>query len=244
MSPTHPGAAANWTADELAAVFDHTLLKPDATENDIGRLCEEALQHRFFAVCVNPVFVADAVRFIGAAPVRVCSVVGFPLGAARSDIKAEEARRAIGDGAAEIDMVLFIGSLKARRDDAVRRDIEAVIAACRAGSARCKVILETCLLTKEEKERACDLCIAAGADFVKTSTGLSTGGATVEDVRLLHRRVSARGLGVKAAGGIRTRAAALAMLDAGATRIGSSNSVAILRETVAALEREERDSDE
>ncbi len=244
MSPTHSGAAATWAADELAAVIDHTLLRPDATVDDIGRLCDEALEHRFFSVCVNPVYVADAVRFIGAAPVHVCSVAGFPLGAARSDTKADEARRAIADGAAEIDMVLFIGGLKGRRDDLVRRDIEAVVAACREGKALCKVILETCLLTTAEKERACDLCVAAGADFVKTSTGLSASGATVEDVRLLSRKVSARGLGVKAAGGIRTRAAALAMLDAGATRIGSSNSVAILRETIAALERETRDADE
>jgi len=238
MSPADGGKFANWTADELAAVIDHTLLKPEATVADIGRLCEEALQHRFFCVCINPVFVSDAVRLIGPAPVHVCTVAGFPLGAARSETKAEEARRAIGDGAAEVDMVLFIGGLKARRDDAVRRDVEAVASVCREGKALCKVIIEACLLTATEKERACDICADAGADFVKTSTGLSTGGATVEDVRLMSRRVAARGLGVKAAGGIRTRAAALAMLDAGATRIGSSNSVVIHRETVAALERE------
>jgi deoxyribose-phosphate aldolase len=238
MSPADGGVAAMWTADEVAATIDHTLLKPDATAADVGRLCDEALQHRFFSVCINPVFVTDAVQFLGAAPINVCTVAGFPLGATLSEIKAEEARRAIGDGASEIDMVLFVGGLKARQDDAVRRDIEAVASVCREGKAVCKVILEVCLLTPAEKERACDLCVAAGADFVKTSTGLSTGGATVEDVKLMSRRVADRGLGVKAAGGIRTRAAALAMLDAGATRIGSSNSVAIIRETIAALERE------
>jgi deoxyribose-phosphate aldolase len=218
--------------------MDHTLLKADATPADIDRLCAEAIEYRMHAVCVNPVHVARAAEVLASAPTIVCTVAGFPLGANRCEIKAEEARHAIEDGAVEIDMVMFIGGLKARQDDQVRRDIEAVVEVCRAGKALCKVILETCLLTPSEKERACDLCVAAGADFVKTSTGLSVGGATVEDVRLLHRRVGPHRLGVKAAGGIRTRAAAVAMLNAGATRIGSSNTVAILRETIAALERD------
>jgi len=227
-----------WSADKLAATIDHTLLKPEATAADIGRLCEEAIKHRFFAVCVNPIYVSEAARILGASPVRVCTVAGFPLGATRTDIKVEEARRAIGEGAAEVDMVLWVGGLKARRTDLVRLDIEAVASACHTGKALCKVILETCLLSPAEKETACRLCIEAGADFVKTSTGLNSAGATVEDVRLMSRCVSGRGLGVKAAGGIRTLASALAMLSAGATRIGTSNSVAILRETIAALERD------
>ena len=203
MSAADIGMEA-WSADRLAATIDHTLLKAEATPVDIGRLCEEAIKHRFFAVCIHPVYVTDAVRILGSSPVRVCTVTGFPLGANRTEIKVEEARRA-------------------------------------AGKALCKVILETCLLTPAERETACRLCVEAGADFVKTSTGLNSGGATIEDVRLMSRCVSAHGLGVKAAGGIRTLASAIAMLNAGATRIGSSNSVAILRETVAALER---DSDE
>lgn len=240
MSAADIGMEA-WSADRLAATIDHTLLKAEATPVDIGRLCEEAIKHRFFAVCIHPVYVTDAVRILGSSPVRVCTVTGFPLGANRTEIKVEEARRAVGEGAAEVDMVLWVGGLKARRLDLVRQDIERVAEACHAGKALCKVILETCLLTPAERETACRLCVEAGADFVKTSTGLNSGGATIEDVRLMSRCVSAHGLGVKAAGGIRTLASAIAMLNAGATRIGSSNSVAILRETVAALER---DSDE
>jgi len=235
------GGSKSWTVEELAAVMDHTLLKPDATAGDIDRLCAEAAEYRMHAVCVNPVYVSRAAKMLASTPTAVCTVAGFPLGASRPDTKADEARRAIEDGASEIDMVLFIGALKGGDDAAVRRDLEAVVEVCRAGKALCKVILETALLNQAEKERACDLCAAAGADFVKTSTGMAGGGATVEDVRLLSRRVSARGVGVKAAGGIRTRAAALAMLNAGATRIGSSNSVSILRETVAALERDADD---
>ncbi len=227
-----------WSIEELAAVLDHTLLKPEATPTDIDRLCAEAIEYRMHAVCVNPVYVPRAAKMLATSSTHICTVVGFPLGATRSEIKAEEARRAIGDGAEEIDMVLFIGGLKAGLFDEVRRDIETVTSVCHSAKALCKVILENCLLTQSEKERACDLCAEAGADFVKTSTGLNRAGATVEDVRLMSRRVALRGLGVKAAGGIRTRAAALAMLNAGATRIGSSNSVAILRETIAALERE------
>lgn len=235
------GGTGAWSVDQLAAVIDHTLLKAEATPADIGRLCEEAIKHRFHTVCVNPLYVAEASRILGASPVRVCTVAGFPLGANRTELKVDEARRAIDDGAAEVDMVLWIGGIKARRNDQVRLDIEAVVNACHKAKALCKVILETCLLTPTEKETACRLCVEAGADFVKTSTGLNAAGATVEDVRLLKRCVADHGVGVKAAGGIRTLASALAMLNAGATRIGTSNSVAIIRETIAAMERESRD---
>jgi len=209
------------------------LLKPDGTRADVDRLCGEALEHGFAAVCVNPVFVAGVARRLAGSAVRACSVVGFPLGASAAAAKADEARRAVEEGAREIDMVIFVGGLKAGEDDAVRDDIAGVAGVCRAAGARCKVILETCLLTDAEKERACALCVAAGADFVKTSTGFSTGGATAEDVALMSRAVRAHGLGVKASGGIRTLADARRMLEAGATRLGTSSGVAIVRELAA-----------
>lgn len=218
------------SAAELARRIDHTLLKPDAVRDEIRSLCDEARTHGFYSVCVNPVFVSEARRRLDGCAVRVCAVVGFPLGADAPGIKAAAAREAIEDGAGEIDMVLQIGGLKSRDLDLVREDLRGVIEVCRAGRALSKVIFETCLLTREEKEIACDLCMEAGADFVKTSTGFSTGGATVEDVTLMSGRVAARGLGVKASGGIRTRADALRMLAAGATRLGTSRSVQILGE--------------
>jgi deoxyribose-phosphate aldolase len=218
------------TAAELARRIDHTLLKPDAMREEIRTLCEEARAHSFHAVCVNPVFVREARRLLDGSPVRVCSVVGFPLGADAPGVKAAAAREAIEEGAGEIDMVLQIGALKSRDLARVREDLRGVIEVCRAGRALSKVILETCLLSRDEKEIACDLCMEAGADFVKTSTGFSSGGATVEDVALMSGRVAARGLGVKASGGIRTRADALRMLAAGATRLGTSRSVQIVGE--------------
>lgn len=216
----------------IAGMIDHTLLKPEATRVDVKALCAEARIDAFASVCVNPVFVADAKAFLAGSDVAVCTVVGFPLGANATDTKADEAARAIEDGATEIDMVLAIGALKARDDLYVERDIAAVVEVCRNGGALCKVILETCLLTDDEKIRACDTAIGAGADFVKTSTGFSKGGATVEDVALLYEAVKEAGLGVKASGGIRTLADFNAMVGAGATRIGASAGVKIIEEAV------------
>lgn len=223
------------TPAKLAARIDHTILKPQATPAEILKLCDEAREHGFAAVCLNPVFVPLAARRLEGSPVHVCTVAGFPLGAMAAELKVAEARRAVAEGAREVDMVLWVGGLKAGQDEAVRADIAAVAEACHAGRALLKVILEACLLTEAEKIRACELCIQAKADFVKTSTGFSTGGATIEDVALMARTAGAVGLGVKAAGGIRTLADALAMLRAGATRIGSSGSVAILKEAAGAL---------
>jgi deoxyribose-phosphate aldolase len=222
------GAAVR-TAAEMAAMIDHTLLEPQATPSDIERLCREAVVHQFATVCVNPVYVAEAWRILEGAPSTVSTVVGFPLGATLSAAKADDARRAIDEGASEIDMVLFIGGLKAGETARVRDDIAGVVAVCEAGHALCKVIIETCLLTNPEKERACRLCIEAGADFVKTSTGFSTRGATVEDVTLMAGIVTSAGLRVKAAGGVRTLEDARRMIAAGASRIGTSSGVEILR---------------
>lgn len=218
------------TARQLASMIDHTVLKPEATRADIETLCREAREHRFFSVCVNPANVAQAAALLKGSPVKVCSVVGFPLGAQAPEIKALEARRAIREGAKEIDMVINVGALKSGDDKLALKDIRAVVEACRDGRALCKVILETALLTNEEKERACALCVKAGADFVKTSTGFSKGGATQEDIALMSRVVADRKLGVKASGGVRTYADAVKMIQAGATRIGSSNSVKMIRE--------------
>ncbi|HPC82986.1 MAG TPA: deoxyribose-phosphate aldolase [Thermoanaerobaculaceae bacterium] len=226
-----PGAAGPAIPPaELARLIDHTLLRPEATRGDVEKLCREAIQHRFFSVCVNPAHVALAASLVRSTPVKVCAVVGFPLGAQRSEIKALEARRAIREGASEIDMVINIGALKGGDDELVLRDIRAVVEACKDGRALCKVILETALLSAEEKVRACELAMRAGADFVKTSTGFSSGGATAEDIALMARTVAPRRLGVKASGGVRTYADAVRMLEAGATRIGSSNSVRIIEE--------------
>ncbi len=216
--------------DAVARLIDHTLLRAEATADDIVRLCDEAAGAGFYSVCVNPVYVAHAARRLREAPVVVCSVVGFPLGAHRSEVKALEARRAIDDGAGEIDMVIHVGALRAGRADAVREDIAAVVEACRRGAARCKVILESSLLDEGLIVAGCGAAIEAGADFVKTSTGFGPGGATVEDVALMARAVSAAGLGVKAAGGIRTYAQLREMVAAGATRVGTSAGLRILEE--------------
>lgn len=212
---------------ELASFIDHTLLGPSATPADLRRLCREALEHRFHSVCVAGRHVAAAAEALRESGVLVSAVVGFPLGSQASPVKAFEARSAVGDGAGELDMVLSIGDLLDGRDDAVAADIAAVVEA--AEGRPVKVILETCLLDEAGKRRGCELALEAGAAFVKTSTGFSSGGATVEDVRLLRSVVGDRA-GVKASGGIRDAAAARAMIEAGATRLGCSASVAIVSE--------------
>jgi deoxyribose-phosphate aldolase len=220
-------------AAHLAASIDHTLLRPEATYAQIDRLCEEAARFAFATVCVNPIHVRRCASWLRGTRTRVCSVVGFPLGATVTDVKAYEARRAIGDGACEIDMVLAIGALKSGDDARVRQDIAAVAEGCHEAGAILKVILECCLLSEDEKVRGCAASMAAGADFVKTSTGFSTGGATVEDVALLRRTVGSK-LGVKAAGGIRDLAAVESLRKAGADRIGASASVRIVKELTGA----------
>ena len=217
------------TAAEMAALIDHTILKPQTTPSEIARLCDEATLYRFASVCVNPVYVVEAARRLEKARIPVCTVVGFPLGAGAPATKVDEARRAIGEGARELDMVIFVGGLKAGEDARVHDDIAGVVAVCRAAGALCKVILETCLLTNAEKDRACRLCVAAGADFVKTSTGFSTGGATAEDVALMYAVVAPSGLKVKASGGVRLLEDARRMIAAGASRIGTSAGIEILR---------------
>ncbi|MBI5501443.1 MAG: deoxyribose-phosphate aldolase [Deltaproteobacteria bacterium] len=222
------GAAVGATpgSGDLARYIDHTLLKPDATEPEVRKLCEEARKHTFASVCVNPSWVGLCAKLLAGSPVKVCTVIGFPLGATTPTAKAVETRDAIANGAAEIDMVINVGALKSGDDDLVCRDIEGVVQAAR-GAAIVKVILETALLAREEKIKACLLAKRAGADFVKTSTGFSSGGATVEDIALMRETVGPA-MGVKASGGIRDTATAAAMVAAGATRIGASASVAIV----------------
>jgi deoxyribose-phosphate aldolase len=222
--------AAGGGAGSVAALIDHTLLKPDATAADIETLCGEAVEHCFATVCVNPTWVALAARRLRGSGVGVCSVVGFPLGATTADVKAYETRRAIVDGATEIDMVINVGALKSGELHLVEQDIEGVAAACRACGVVSKVIIEAALLTDDEKVTACTLARAAGADFVKTSTGFGPGGATVADVALM-RRVVGETMGVKAAGGVRDLGQVQAMVAAGASRIGASAGVRIVRES-------------
>jgi deoxyribose-phosphate aldolase len=231
---TGPSAAGTITPEQLAKMIDHTLLRPEASTPDIRKLCEEAIQFGFFSICVNSSNVKFAHSIVGNSSVIVCCAIGFPLGAQTPEIKALEARQALRDGAREIDMVINIGALKSKEDDVVLKDIRGVVEACKESHARCKVILETSLLTDEEKVRACQLTMKAGADFVKTSTGFSNGGATAEDVALLARTVAPKKLGVKASGGIRTVADAIKMIRAGATRIGSSHGVNMIEEANAA----------
>jgi deoxyribose-phosphate aldolase len=210
-------------------MIDHTLLKPDATRADIEELCREAAQFHFATVCVNPTWVAlSAVRLAGTG-VKVCSVVGFPLGATTPDVKGYETRRAIFDGAREIDMVINVGALKSGDLRAVERDIEAVTTPCRDCGALSKVIIEAALLTDDEKVTACTLAKAAGADYVKTSTGFGPGGATAADVALMRRVVGAE-MGVKAAGGVRDLDGLRAMIAAGASRVGASAGVKIVQQ--------------
>ena len=219
------------TRHELAAMIDHTLLRPEATAADIDRLCDEAARFEFVAVCVNPIWVARCVKRLGGTPVCVASVAGFPLGASRSEIKVDEARRAIEDGAVEVDMVIRVGDLIDGHVSAVRDDIAAVAGAVHAASKQSilKVILETAALSEQQIIAGCRCAAEAGADFVKTSTGFHpSGGATVEAVQLL--RANARGMKVKAAGGIRTLESALALIRAGADRLGCSSGVQIVQQ--------------
>jgi len=218
------------TPEQLAACIDHTLLKPEATAADIRRLCVEAAGNGFATVCVNPTYVKLAAGLLASSRVRVCSVVGFPLGAHLIPIKAAESLRAIRHGAREIDMVINIGALRGGDLETVARDIQAVVAGCRRADALCKVIIETALLNEDEKATACRLAVEAGAHFVKTSTGFASGGATFEDVWLMNCIVRPAGVQVKASGGIQTLADARRMLSAGATRIGTSSGMRILEE--------------
>jgi deoxyribose-phosphate aldolase len=216
-------------AKTLAQMIDHTLLKPEATPTQIEALCAEAKEYEFATVCVNPIHVKLAARALAGAPVDVCTVVGFPLGATPTAVKVFETEQALADGAAEIDMVIPIGVLKAGDEKAVREDIAAVVAAAHAAGGIVKVIIEAALLNDEEKKLACALAVAAGADFVKTSTGFGPGGATRHDVSLMRDAVGAE-VGVKAAGGIRSYADAQGMVDAGANRLGASAGVRLVSE--------------
>ncbi|MBK9165148.1 MAG: deoxyribose-phosphate aldolase [Acidobacteria bacterium] len=217
------------TAHDWASLIDHTLLKPEASDADIRRLCEEAAKYGFASVCVNPAWVKTSAEILRGTAIPVCTVIGFPLGATLPDVKAFEARRVIFNGAREVDMVINIGALKSGDDCAVEDDIRAVASAAHENGVLCKVIIETALLTDEEKVRACLAAKNAGADFVKTSTGFAKGGATVDDVALMRRTVGS-GLGVKASGGVKGIEDAKAMVAAGATRIGASVGVKIAQE--------------
>ncbi|RMF10266.1 MAG: deoxyribose-phosphate aldolase [Candidatus Neomarinimicrobiota bacterium] len=226
----HDGTGCQEVPEDIARCIDHTLLKPDATEADIRRICREALENRFASVCISPSYVKLAARELSGSDVDVCTVIGFPSGAHTPEIKALETRQAIREGAREIDMVINIGALKSGRDDLVYRDIRGVVEACEDGGAICKVIIEAALLTDEEKVRACEAAKKARAHFVKTSTGFGPGGATVEDVALMKSVVGRDGLQVKAAGGIKSYADARKMVEAGASRIGASAGIAIVKQ--------------
>lgn len=221
-------AAADPTQAGIASMIDHTLLKPEAARQDILRICAEAVRHRFAAVCVNPVWTALVHSTLKGSGVHTCAVVGFPLGATPTDVKVYEARGANLDGADEIDMVINIAAAREGDRDSLFTDIASVAQAVHAGGAILKVIIETALLTDEQKIMACEVAVEAGADFVKTSTGFNGGGATVEDIALMRRTVGPN-VGIKASGGIRTLEDAQAMIDAGATRIGASSGVAIVK---------------
>ena len=205
-------------------LFDHTILKADATKADVEKICKEAREYQFMSVCVNSYYTAFAAQQLSGSGVRVCTVVGFPLGQMSTKAKAAETKIAVADGAEEIDMVINVGALKDQNYDAVSDDIKEVKRAC--GQALLKVIIETCLLTEKEKVKACEIAKEAGADFVKTSTGFSTGGATAEDVALMRRTVGDT-MGVKASGGIRNKETAQAMVQAGANRLGTSATISI-----------------
>lgn len=213
--------------NNVASMIDHTLLKPDTTQEMIKKVCDEAKDNNFASVCVNPYYVKFVKNQLEGTKVKVTSVIGFPLGSTPKEVKAFEANKAIEDGADELDMVINIGALKNKEYDVVREDIKAVVDTAKK-TALVKVIIEACLLTDEEKEIACNLAVEAGADYVKTSTGFSTGGATVEDIKLMRKTVGPN-IGVKASGGIRDSKKAKEMIDAGATRIGASSSVEIVK---------------
>lgn len=229
--PTSP-AQHTLSAAEAAGMIDHTLLKPDATETQIRALCQEAKQYKFASVCVNPTWVSLCRNLLADSPVKVCTVVGFPLGATLPEAKSFEAERAVQAGAHELDMVINIGRLKSGDHQIVFQDVAAVVAVARRTGALVKAIIETALLTQDEKVAACVLAQAGGVDFVKTSTGFSGGGATPADVALM-RRVVGPNLGVKAAGGVRTAQDFQMMVAAGATRIGASAGVQIVQELAA-----------
>lgn len=214
------------TKEYVASIIDHTILKAETTPEDVKKVCREAKENNFASVCINPCYVKLAAEELKGTNVKVCTVIGFPLGANSSDVKAYETKKAIEDGAQEVDMVINIGMLKAKELDYVKKDIEAVVNAAK-GNALVKVIIETCLLTDEEKEIACRLSVEAGADFVKTSTGFSKWGAKEEDVRLM-RSVVGNEKGVKASGGVHSFEDAVKMIEAGANRIGASSSLKII----------------
>ena len=216
--------------ENLAQVIDHTLLKPDAVEENIRKLCEDAVTFGFVSVCIQPVFVKFAVEYLAGSNVKVCTVVGFPTGAHLTPIKLEEAMRALSDGAQEIDMVISIGHLKSGDDASVLKEIQLLADACHQKNALLKVIIETALLNDEEIIRATDLVKEGSSDFVKTSTGFGPHGATVDDVRLIKQTLGDSPVGIKASGGIRTLADTLTMLEAGAIRIGTSSGVRIINE--------------
>lgn len=213
----------------IAALIDHTILKPEATRADVERVCREALEQQFASVCVNSVFVPAVAALLKNSGVKTCAVVGFPLGASLTAAKVSETQACLAAGAREIDMVIHVGALKAGEDAAVEADIRAIVESCHASRAICKVILETALLTDEEKERGCAIARNTGADFVKTSTGFGPGGATAADVALMRRTVGPH-VGVKASGGVRSLGDVLKMVEAGATRIGTSGGVKIAAE--------------
>ncbi|WP_341299811.1 deoxyribose-phosphate aldolase [Lysinibacillus sp. FSL H8-0500] len=215
----------------FARMIDHTLLKAETTKEQIDKLCAEAKQFNFASVCVNPTWVKHSSELLHGSDVLVCTVIGFPLGANTPAVKALEAKDAIANGAQEVDMVINIGALKDKNYDLVQADIATVVEAAK-GNALVKVIIETCLLTDEEKVKACELAVAAGADYVKTSTGFSTGGATVADIALMRKTVGPE-LGVKASGGVRSLEDMKKMVEAGATRIGASSGVAIMNGLIA-----------
>jgi deoxyribose-phosphate aldolase len=221
------------TEAELVALIDHTLLRPDATPDDVERLCRDARQYRFAAAVVAPVYVPAAARLLEGSGIPVCTVIGFPHGTSLTRVKLFEAERALALGAGELDVVIHVGALRAGRDEAVETEIRQLAELCHGLRARLKVILETALLSDEEKRRGALLALQAGADFVKTSTGFGPGGATAEDVRLLAEAVGGR-IGVKASGGIRTLEDLQRMVAAGATRIGTSSGVRIVEELRAA----------
>lgn len=214
---------------ELAQMIDHTILKPEATEAEIMQLCKEAVEYGFASVCINPSMVKKAAIILEGSEVKVCTVIGFPLGATTTEVKAFETEQTIKDGATEVDMVINVGKLKENNLEYLKNDIAAVVNAAK-GKAITKVIIESCLLTDEEKVTVCTIAKEVGADFVKTSTGFSSGGATKEDIKLM-REIVGPDMGVKASGGVRSNEDAMSMIENGATRIGASASIAICNGT-------------
>jgi deoxyribose-phosphate aldolase len=227
--PQQAGVPAHLDWKRVASIIDHTLLKPEATSQEVERLCREAVECGFACAMVNPTYVALVSSLVGGSPVKVGTVIGFPLGATLTGVKRNESLEAVRVGAHELDMVINLGALKSGDRARVQSDIRGVVEIAHDNGALLKVIIETCLLTLEEKILACQIAVACGADYVKTSTGFSRGGATVEDISLM-RGVVGEKLGVKASGGIRTAADAIAMIEAGASRIGASSGVAIVNE--------------